>query len=156
MKSIGFLAHSRVGAIDSKGVATGHSGQCGLRFLIGFLLFAGMLLLGSHSAVAQNTGTIFGSVQDTTGAVIPDAEVTAADTTHGVTRTVKTNGAGAYLLPSLPVGIYTLTVGSPNFESHVVTNISVDANSNIKEVISLQTGSSKEVVTVCRLMTSLM
>lgn len=142
MESIGFLALPRVS------VAIGKAGQRTMRVSIGFLVFAALLMLGSRSASAQNTGSIFGTVQDMTGAVIPDAEVTAADTTHGMTRTVKSNGSGEYLLPSLPVGVYTLTVSSPLFEAHVVTNITVDANSNVKEVVSLQLGSSKQTVTV--------
>ena len=142
MESIGFLALPRVG------VAIGKVGRRTMRVSIGFLVFAALLMLGSRAASAQNTGSIFGTVQDTTGAVIPDAEVTATDTTHGMTRTVKSNGSGEYLLPSLPVGVYTLTATSPNFEAHVVTNITVDANSNVKETVTLQLGSSKETVTV--------
>lgn len=148
MKGIPFIALPLVGTAAGKGTTAGKGGQSATRILIGALIFAAVLILGSRPARAQNTGSIFGSVQDTTGAVIPDADVVAADATHGVTRTGKSNGAGEYLLTSLPVGVYTLTVSSPQFESHVVTNITVDANSNIKEVVSLQLGTSKETVTV--------
>ena len=153
MDSIRSLAYPQVdvavdrGVMASKRVVTGSLAST-LRWITGALLFAMVLMLGSQRANAQNTGTIFGSVQDTTGAVIPDASVVAADATHGVTRTVKSNGAGEYMLSQLPVGVYTLTVSSPQFESQVVTGIAVDANSNVKEVVSLQTGSSKETVTV--------
>jgi len=148
MKSIRYITLPLVRATASKSATAGRARQSARRVHIGALVFAAVLMLDSRPASAQNTGTIFGSVQDATGAVIPDASVVATDATHGVTRTVKSNGAGEYLLPQLPVGVYTLTASSPAFESHVVTNIAVDANSNIKEVVSLQLGSSKETVTV--------
>ena len=137
MKSIWYIALPLVCTAAGKGATAGRARQSARRGHIGVLIFAAiMLMLGSRSARAQNTGSILGSVQDTTGAVIPNASVTATDATHGVTRTVKSNAAGEYILPQLPVGVYTLTVSSPQFEAQVVTNISVDANSNIKEVVS--------------------
>ena len=143
MESIRFLAHPRVSG------AAGRSGRRGVRQFIWVLMFAGTLtLLASRSAIAQNTGSIFGTVQDETGAVIPGADVTAEDATHGSTRTAKTNGSGEFLLPSLPVGAYTLSASAPQFQTYVVTGITVDANANIKELVTLKTGSTKETVTV--------
>ena len=109
---------------------------------------AAAMLVGGGAARAQNTGTIFGTVQDKTGAVVPGASVTVADTEHGVNRAVKTNGSGDFSLQSLPIGNYILTVGQPNFETAVVTDIKVDANTNTKEVVTLQPGSAGESITV--------
>ena len=112
------------------------------------LLLAVGMLAGGSAAMAQNTGTILGTVQDKTGAVVPGASVTVADTSTGVNRSVKSNGSGEYVIPSLPVGTYILTVGAPNFETAVVTDIKVDANANIKEQISLMPGATSDQVTV--------
>lgn len=112
-------------------------------FLVALAVFA-----GGRAAIAQNTGSIFGSVQDKTGAVIPGATVTVADTDHGINRAVKTNGSGEYLITTLPVGTYILTVEANNFETSVITEIKVDAESNVKEVVTVQAGSKGEVVTV--------
>ena len=106
------------------------------------------MLAAALPAAAQNTGSIFGSVADKTGAMVPSASVTVADTEHGVTRTVKTNGSGEFLIPSLPVGNYILTAGSPNFETSVITDIKVDAETNIKEQVTLVPGSASESITV--------
>ena len=121
--------------------------RSGIRYGLALLLTVGLFAWASV-AKAQNTGTILGSVQDKTGAVVPGANVTVADPSTGVNRSVKSNGSGEYLIPSLPVGTYILTVGAPNFETSVVTDIKVDANANIKEQIALQPGSTTEQVTV--------
>ncbi len=80
--------------------------------------------------------------------MVPGASITIADTEHGINRTVKSNGNGEYTLSSLPVGNYVLTVGAPNFETSVITDIKVDANANIKELLTLTAGSTSDQVTV--------
>ena len=112
------------------------------------VFFAGAVMLAARPAVAQNTGSIFGSVQDSSGAVVPGAAVTASDPSHAVTRAVKSNGSGEFTLNGLPIGTYTLTTTSPQFENSVITGIRVDANSDIKEVVKLVTGSTTASVTV--------
>ena len=108
------------------------------------LFTAGLLV----SASGQNTGTIFGNVVDQSGAVIPGATVTANDPTHGITRAVKSSSNGEFQVPSLPVGIYVLSVAFPTFETEQITGITVDANSNIKEVVKLLPGKASETVVV--------
>ena len=87
-------------------------------------------------------------MQDSSGAVIPGAVVTATDPVHAVTRAVKSNGSGEFTISGLPIGTYTLTTTSPQFESSVITGIRVDANSDIKEIVKLVTGSTAQTVTV--------
>jgi hypothetical protein len=137
-----FLAHPRV----SGGAA--RIGQRGVRHLVGLLCFVGLLILATRPAAAQNTGSIFGTVQDSTGAVIPNADVTTDNSATGATRTVKSNASGEFLVSSLPVGVYTLTVNAPQFEIFVVTGITVDANASIKELVGMKTGSANATVTV--------
>jgi Carboxypeptidase regulatory-like domain/TonB-dependent Receptor Plug Domain len=105
-------------------------------------------LLAAPAAFGQNTGSIFGNVQDQTGAAIANGTVTATDAAHGVTRTGKVNATGEFLLNNLPVGSYTLTVGAASFANEVITDIKVDANSNIKEIVQLSPGTDKQSVTV--------
>ena len=112
------------------------------------VLMAGLLCAFGQAALAQNTGTIFGSVMDQSGAVVPGAVVTVADTEHGVSRTAKTNGSGEYSIESLPVGNYILTVDVATFATTVITDIKVDAAGNVKEQITLQAGNKGETVTV--------
>ena len=115
--------------------------------LLGVFLFACVVMTGGR-AFAQNTGSIFGTVQDKSGAVVKGAEVTVVELDRGVTRTVKTNGSGDFTVPSLPVGTYTMTVSAPSFEAYVVTDIKVDADSNVKEVPVMTAGAATDSVTV--------
>ena len=117
------------------------------RIFIISLFFAGVMLL-ARPAIAQNTGSIFGSVQDSSGAVIPGAVVTATDPSHATTRAVKSNGSGEFTISGLPIGTYTLAITSPQFENSVITGIRVDANADIKEVVKMVTGSTAQSVTV--------
>ncbi len=117
-------------------------------FVLGGTVLAIGLGLGGRTAYAQNTGSIFGSVADQSGAVVPGATVTVADTEHGVNRSVKTNASGEYQLTTLPVGTYILTVDVTTFATAVITDIKVDVASNIKEQIVLQPGNKGETVTV--------
>jgi hypothetical protein len=97
---------------------------------------------------AQNVGSVFGTVADSTGALIPGAKATLSEPEHGFSRTVASNSSGAYLLTNIPVGTYTLTVEAPKFETSVDQGIIVDANQNVKMDIRLSLGSATTDVTV--------
>jgi hypothetical protein len=135
MESIGLLRKQSVGNLVRRGAGW-----------LAIVLALGVAAAGT--AHAQNTGSVLGSVVDKTGAVVPNATVTIADPQTGAKREVKTNGNGEYLLPSLPVGTYILTATAANFEASVITDIKVDANANIKEVVTLQPGAATDSVTV--------
>src|ERR1700745_911914 len=115
-------------------------------FLLAFVAVVSILTV--RPAIAQNTGSIYGGVEDSSGAVIPGAVVTATDPVHAVTRTVKSNSSGEFTISGLSIGTYTLTVTSLQFESSVITGIRVDANADIKETVKMVTGSTAQTVTV--------
>ena len=85
----------------------------------------GLLILSvSIAANAQQTNaTIVGNVSDTTGAVVSGAKVTATEAATNAVRSTVTDNSGAYTLPSLPVGIYSLTVEIAGFESQKASGI---------------------------------
>src|SRR5437773_10936157 len=89
----------------------------GFRFLLySFLL----LIIAASLATAQTTTAAFqGTVTDTSGAVIPAAQVTASNVDTGLKRTTTTNEAGRFLLSELPPGSYEITVTLPGFETLV-------------------------------------
>lgn len=82
-------------------------------------LIVAALLFGPLSAYAQigQTGTLTGTVTDTTGAILPGATVTVtSESLIGGSRTATTDASGTYRFPALPPGRYTVTAEMPSFK----------------------------------------
>ncbi len=97
----------------------------------------------------ETTGTIGGTVLDASGAPVPGATVsiTALDRKIEV-RTTKTDGAGAYSAPLLPVGTYSVTVEAKGFKTSVKKGIALNASDSLTISVRLEVGDVKETVTV--------
>ena len=78
-----------------------------------------LLTLGSGTAFAQATatGTIQGTVTDTSGAVISGAQVVAKSKTTDTSRTTTTSSAGTYSFDLLPISTYTISITNAGFTS---------------------------------------
>jgi hypothetical protein len=74
------------------------------------------------------TGTLQGTVTDTTGAVVPGAEVVVRNVETGQERNLKTNSDGSYSAPFLPLGRYTTTASGKGFGTVVQENIEITLN----------------------------
>jgi hypothetical protein len=85
------------------------------------LIFFSMLLLvlscGRNAGAQSESGraAITGRVTDATGGVIPNAMITVTATQTGQTRTLTSDGAGFYSVPSLPVGTYSIVATEGGF-----------------------------------------
>ena len=78
--------------------------------VLAFLLLSGLLS-------AQGTrGTITGTVNDASGAVVPGAEIVILEKATGVETKSVTSEAGVYRAPYLPPGIYKVTVGAEGIQ----------------------------------------
>jgi hypothetical protein len=118
-----------------------------------FLITAGILTLvlcSSSGILAQLriVGSISGTVQDPTGAVIANARVVVKDQSTGIAREVTSTERGTFLFPDLASGSYEITVTSPTFQSARVTNINVSTNQVTDVKINLEVGPTTETVTV--------
>src|SRR5579863_343740 len=82
-------------------------------------------------------GSIVGTVQDASGAVVPAAAVSMVNTGTGQTHTATTSSAGVYSLPNLPEGSYDLTVTIKGFRSYTRKAVPVTVNTVRREDISL-------------------
>src|ERR1700691_3435232 len=65
----------------------------------------------------QANGSFSGNVLDKGGSAVPGATVVATSEGTGLARDVKTDGAGHYLIPLLPVGNYSVRVDAAGFRS---------------------------------------
>src|SRR3954447_19114003 len=69
------------------------------------------------------SSTITGTVQDTSGAVIPNAKVTITEQSRAASREVTTNDRGEFSAPNLQIGQYTVTVTVPGFTTQIFNDI---------------------------------
>lgn len=113
------------------------------------ILFASILLF-TQSSIAQTTsGTIGGTVTDSSGAVLSNAAITITQTQRDFTQNAVSNGQGNFRFLQLPPGIYNLTVKSSNFKAYEKKGIVLEGNANIDVgTIQLSLGAATEVVTV--------
>src|SRR5262245_64277418 len=65
------------------------------------------------------TATLQGTVTDSTGAVVPNANVTLVNEATNVKQTKVTDSRGAYLFTLVPPGVYKLTVDMKGFQTAV-------------------------------------
>src|SRR6202045_3553222 len=107
------------------------------------------LSLAGTAAIAQvTTGSILGTVHDSTGAVVPNAAVTITDTAKGTTSTKQTDASGDYNVPFLIPGTYTVSVEMPGFKRSVSNNIVLDIDQKARVDFDLEAGGATETVQV--------
>src|SRR5580698_93205 len=112
------------------------------RFLKTLLM---LLLVSTATCFAQFTGGVQGTVQDSKGAVIPNATVTLINADTGVTQTAVSNTNGVYRYSSLAPGNYTVSTTQQGFSPASVSfNLATDQVRDVTLVLDVQ----KAVATV--------
>ena len=105
------------------------------------------LLALALPAGAQTTGTIRGTVTDTSGAVIPGAKVAAVLSGTYASRTTNTNQGGDYVFPSLAVGHYTVVIDAEGFREVQQRDIEVSIGHVVVVNAKMELGALAQVVT---------
>jgi len=95
-----------------------------------------------------DTGAIVGVVRDSSGAVLPDSNVTVTNLRTGRVYEVKTNGAGEYEVPGLGAGLYKVVAEHAGFKTRVVDKIVLYATDRRAIDTTLDLGQVSEQVTV--------
>ena len=111
-------------------------------------LLVSVMSLGVTWAQSQATSQIQGTVQDASGAPVPDAQVRVTQSDTGVSRMVVTGNDGGYVLPNLPIGPYQLEVSKAGFATYVQTGIVLQVATNPTIDVSLKVGAVNEQVRV--------
>ena len=113
------------------------------------LALALMATLASEQLQAQILyGTLVGNVTDSTGAVIPGAQVTITNEGTGASRDGEANAAGGYQFPTVSTGTYRVEVRSDGFSTFTTTGVAVGVNNVTRVDVELQIGEVTEVVEV--------
>jgi len=102
------------------------------------------------AAHAQDiSGAISGTVLDPSGSAVANAKVTVTNTDRNQqVRVFTTDSSGAYSVPGIPIGKYSVTAEAAGFSTAVVENIEVNVNDNIKLNLNLTVGVVTDRVTV--------
>ena len=100
------------------------------------------------AAHAQNEAALSGTVQDTSGAVLPQATVKLTSHEQGTVRNADTNQAGVYQFSFLPPGTYDLDVSAAGFKTLTRTNLTLAAAQNARLDLTLEIGNVSENITV--------
>ncbi len=107
------------------------------------------LMSQSRSAFGQvDEGAISGTVQDTSGAVVPNAQVTLLNTDQGITLETKTNSSGFYTFNPVRAGNYTVTVTAQGFAKTTQTKLTVNVQQFLQVNVQLKLGAATETVEV--------
>jgi len=106
-------------------LGTPHRVQHGFTSRILFVAVV-LLLLSSAAFGQQLTGSLQGTVNDQTGAVIPDAKIELANDASGDVRRAVSNGEGRFAITAVPPGSYTLTVTAASFSTWQLKGIAIN------------------------------
>ncbi len=114
------------------------------------LFVAAAFLCLSNTAFSQvTTAAIHGTITDSSGAVVPNAQVTARNTATGISTVATTDKSGYYILPQLQVGgPYVVTASAPGFQTFSASGIVLDANANREVSAALRIGAEATTVQV--------
>ncbi|MBE0656352.1 MAG: carboxypeptidase regulatory-like domain-containing protein, partial [Bryobacteraceae bacterium] len=113
-----------------------------------FALVLAAVLISAPASAQVLYGSIVGTVEDPTGAVVPGATITISNPATGLTRETKADEQGRYTVPNILPGSYELKVASQGFRTSTRTGIDVSINTVTRVDMKLEVGQMTEQVTV--------
>ena len=118
------------------------------RWVRAVCLVCAAILIAGATTLAQTTGGIRGTAQDSSGAVIPNAKVTATLAGTDSKRSATTEGDGSFSIPELAVGSYAVAIEAQGFKKFVAKDVVVSIGHVAVVTASLEVGASAQTVTV--------
>src|SRR5439155_17090870 len=110
------------------------------------VLFA--IFVTAGSAQVRTTGQIVGTVRDSTGAVIPEAEIQIRDLATGITAETRSARDGGFVFVAVQPGHYTLTAIAKGFQPVVIENLNVETSRATNLTIQCEVAGIQEQVQV--------
>src|SRR5438270_2199936 len=108
-----------------------------------------IVVLGACLAMAQTfRGEINGTVTDLSGAAVSGADVKVTQTGTGLERSTVTDDTGAYALPELPLGDYTVTVSKAGFKTQATKSVQVSVGASPRVDAHLSPGEVNQAIEV--------
>src|SRR5262249_29860188 len=97
-------------------------------------------ILCAAAAIAQDTGSILGTVVDASGAVVAGARLELLDVDRKISTETRTNEAGEYLFTPVRVGRYEIKAAKEGFAATVRSNLVLDVQQRMRVDLTLQVG----------------
>lgn len=112
------------------------------------VLTAAWLLAVSFGVAQVQRGSITGTVFDSQGAVVPNAQITATDDGTGAVYTAKSSNEGTFTIPGLPFGTYSVKIVAAGFRQWETAHVQVVTAQEASLRATLVVGAATEVITV--------
>ncbi len=112
------------------------------------LVAALFFLLCSQLQAQYENGSVVGTIRDASGAAVSGAVVTITNNATAATVKSTTNGEGDYEVPSLHVGVYTISATAQGFTAAVANNITISVAGRQRIDLSLKIGATETTVEV--------
>src|SRR3954447_15296444 len=110
---------------------------------------SGVFLLMGFSAYAQSdNANVNGVITDPSGSAVPNAKVTIKNQANGLTREANSNESGVYSIPTVPPGLYTMSVEAAGFKKYESKDNKVDPSVPANISAALSVGALTETVEV--------
>src|SRR4051812_24593137 len=93
-------------------------------------------------------GQITGTVADGTGAVVPNAQITAVQKDTNSSYKAESTSAGVFTLTGLPIGEYNVSVEKQGFKTYIATAVPVNPGGAAALTVVLQIGATTQSVEV--------
>jgi hypothetical protein len=119
-----------------------------MKFLSRPILVAIATITGSLLVAQTPTGSISGTVADSTGGQVAGATVRLINANTRETKTAATTASGAYIFPIVAAGEYVMEAESAGFKLEKRGGVTINVNQNARIDFVLQVGSVKETVEV--------
>lgn len=110
--------------------------------------FASLLLSGGVLEAQNITGTILGTVTDSSGATVPAVQVAATNKETGQIARVESNQLGYYEAPQLRPGTYSVQVSNKGFKTLIRDGVQVQVESRIRLDFTLEVGDAATSISV--------
>jgi hypothetical protein len=98
-----------------------------------------------HGQTLASTASFSGSVSDSSGARVANANVTLSSPERGITRVFKTDPEGNFSFALLPASTYTLTVEAKGFKTSKQQAITLEVGQSATQTVTLTIGSTEQI-----------
>jgi carboxypeptidase family protein/TonB-dependent receptor-like protein len=107
-----------------------------------------LAVLSLSSSARAQTGSIAGTITDSTGAAVPNAKITAQSVATGASRSVQTDESGVYRITNLNPGVYDIRIEHPNFNTVLYSQVALSVDQVLTLDAKLAVSAVRETVRV--------